>query len=155
MLPAEARLLRGGDGELDVELVDRFGHDGLSYTPDPVEAERRVREGEADCAFLIPLGADRRRLRARAARRADAAEDDVLLPEARLRAAFPPGRPVTDWLAFCRACVADLEVALAGLPTRAEREPVLRAGEGGDDTTAVDDAAEEPSSRGSRRSAPT
>ena len=31
---------------------------------------------------------------------------------------------------------------LAELPTRAEREPVLRAGEGGDDTTAVDAAAE-------------
>ena len=31
---------------------------------------------------------------------------------------------------------------LADLPTRAEREPVLRAGEGGDDTTAIDAAAE-------------
>jgi myo-inositol-1(or 4)-monophosphatase len=49
---------------------------------------------------------------------------------------------VTDWLAFCRACVADLEEALTRLPTRAEREPILRPGEGGDDTTAVDDAAE-------------
>ena len=29
------------------------------------------------------------------------------------------------------------------LPTRAEREPVLRAGEGGDDTTAIDAAAED------------
>ena len=49
---------------------------------------------------------------------------------------------MTDWLAFGRACVRDLDAALALLPTRAEREPVLRAGEGGDDTTAVDDAAE-------------
>ena len=32
---------------------------------------------------------------------------------------------------------------LEALPTRAEREPVLRAGEGGDDTTAIDAAAEE------------
>ena len=31
---------------------------------------------------------------------------------------------------------------LAELPTRAEREPVLRRGLGGDDTTAIDDAAE-------------
>ena len=32
---------------------------------------------------------------------------------------------------------------LAELPTRAEREPVLRRGEGGDDTTAIDQAAED------------
>jgi myo-inositol-1(or 4)-monophosphatase len=50
---------------------------------------------------------------------------------------------VTDWLAFCRSCVRGLEGALDALPTRAEREPVLRRGEGGDDTTAVDAAAEE------------
>ena len=47
-----------------------------------------------------------------------------------------------DWLAFSRACVEDLERILLDLPTRAEREPVLRAGEGGDDTTAIDAAAE-------------
>jgi myo-inositol-1(or 4)-monophosphatase len=50
---------------------------------------------------------------------------------------------VTDWLAFSRACVRDLEDVLRALPTRAEREPILRAGEGGDDTTAIDAAAEE------------
>ena len=49
---------------------------------------------------------------------------------------------MTDWTAFCRSCVRGLEVALDDLPTRAEREPVLRAGEGGDDTTAIDAAAE-------------
>ena len=48
-----------------------------------------------------------------------------------------------DWLSFSRACVGDLERVLVDLPTRAEREPVLRAGEGGDDTTAIDAAAEE------------
>jgi uncharacterized protein (DUF1015 family) len=47
------RLVRGDAGELDVELVDRFGHDGLSYTPDRGEAVRRVTSGEADCAFLL------------------------------------------------------------------------------------------------------
>ena len=47
------------------------------------------------------------------------------------------------WLALCRACVADIEGVLEMLPTRAEREPVLRAGEGGDDTTAIDAAAED------------
>jgi len=50
---------------------------------------------------------------------------------------------VTDWLAFSRACVADLDGVLTDLPTRLEREPVLRAGEGGDDTTAIDAAAED------------
>ncbi len=50
---------------------------------------------------------------------------------------------MTDWLAFSRACVRDLEDVLRALPTRDEREPVLRAGEGGDDTTAIDAAAEE------------
>ena len=49
---------------------------------------------------------------------------------------------MTDWLAFSRDCVRDLEAVLSELPTRAEREPVLRAGEGGDDTTAIDAAAE-------------
>jgi len=50
---------------------------------------------------------------------------------------------VTEWLAFSRACVADLDGVLAELPTRVEREPVLRTGEGGDDTTAIDAAAED------------
>ncbi len=49
----------------------------------------------------------------------------------------------SPWLETCRACVADIERVLERLPTRAEREPVLRLGEGGDDTTAVDAAAEQ------------
>ena len=48
-----------------------------------------------------------------------------------------------DWLALGRGCVADIDRILEALPTRAEREPVLRAGEGGDDTTAIDAAAED------------
>jgi myo-inositol-1(or 4)-monophosphatase len=47
-----------------------------------------------------------------------------------------------DWLALCRECVADIGAVLEQLPTRVEREPVLRLGEGGDDTTAIDAAAE-------------
>jgi len=50
---------------------------------------------------------------------------------------------MSDWLALCRACVADIGAVLDDLPTRIEREPVLRAGVGGDDTTAIDAAAEE------------
>jgi len=50
---------------------------------------------------------------------------------------------LTDWLDLCRAAVADVEGVLERLPTRAEREPVVGAGEGGDETTAIDHAAEE------------
>jgi len=50
---------------------------------------------------------------------------------------------VTSWLDTCRACVDDIRHALDQLPTRVEREPVLRRGEGGDDTTAIDQAAED------------
>ena len=49
----DVRLVRGVEGELDVELVDRFGHDGIAYTADRDEAVRRVEDGEADCAFLL------------------------------------------------------------------------------------------------------
>jgi myo-inositol-1(or 4)-monophosphatase len=49
---------------------------------------------------------------------------------------------VNPWLDVARASVADIRGVLRELPTRAEREPVLRAGEGGDDTTAIDAAAE-------------
>jgi myo-inositol-1(or 4)-monophosphatase len=50
---------------------------------------------------------------------------------------------VTDWLAVCRAATADVRAALEELPTRVEREPVVRQGEGGDETTAIDQAAED------------
>jgi len=49
---------------------------------------------------------------------------------------------VTDWLEVCRASVEDVRGVLAELPTRAEREPVVGQGLGGDETTAVDHAAE-------------
>jgi myo-inositol-1(or 4)-monophosphatase len=49
---------------------------------------------------------------------------------------------MTDWLALCRTCVEDVRAVLAELPTRAEREPVVGTGMGGDDTTAIDAAAE-------------
>jgi len=50
---------------------------------------------------------------------------------------------VTDWLAVCRAAVEDVCAVLEELPTRVEREPVVRQGEGGDETTAIDQAAED------------
>ncbi|HEX7255903.1 MAG TPA: inositol monophosphatase family protein [Gaiellaceae bacterium] len=46
------------------------------------------------------------------------------------------------WLDAFRAAAADVARALDELPTRVEREPVVAAGVGGDDTTAIDDAAE-------------
>jgi myo-inositol-1(or 4)-monophosphatase len=49
---------------------------------------------------------------------------------------------LTDWLATCRAAVADVRTVLGELPTRVEREPIVGAGKGGDDTVAIDAAAE-------------
>ena len=49
---------------------------------------------------------------------------------------------MTDWLAFCRDATTEVEGALAALPTRSEREPAVGRGEGGDETTAIDAAAE-------------
>jgi myo-inositol-1(or 4)-monophosphatase len=49
---------------------------------------------------------------------------------------------LTDWLAICREAVGDVQGVLADLPTRADREPVVGDGVGGDDTTAIDAAAE-------------
>jgi myo-inositol-1(or 4)-monophosphatase len=49
---------------------------------------------------------------------------------------------LTPWLETFRLAVADVRAALGELPGRAEREPVVGAGLGGDDTTAVDAAAE-------------
>ena len=46
------------------------------------------------------------------------------------------------WLEICRACVADVRGVLERLPTRAEREPVVGDGVGGDETTAIDAAVE-------------
>jgi uncharacterized protein (DUF1015 family) len=39
--------------ELDVQLVDRLGHDGISYTPDWHEAVRAVDTGDAEVAVLM------------------------------------------------------------------------------------------------------
>jgi myo-inositol-1(or 4)-monophosphatase len=49
---------------------------------------------------------------------------------------------LTDWLARCRAAAEDVGDVLAELPARADREPVVGAGMGGDETTAIDAAAE-------------
>jgi myo-inositol-1(or 4)-monophosphatase len=50
---------------------------------------------------------------------------------------------LTEWLELCRAAVADVDSVLGRLPTRVEREPVVGRGLGGDETTAIDRAAED------------
>jgi myo-inositol-1(or 4)-monophosphatase len=50
---------------------------------------------------------------------------------------------LTDWLATCRAAVEDVRGVLSAMPTRVEREPVVGEGMGGDDTVAIDAAAED------------
>jgi uncharacterized protein (DUF1015 family) len=50
---AGAAVVTGEPGQLDVELVDRLGHDGIEYTPDWREAVRRVHEGDAGAAYLL------------------------------------------------------------------------------------------------------
>ena len=58
---------------------------------------------------------------------------------------------VTDWLELCRAAAAEVERRACRVAPRAQRELVVGAGEGGDDTTAIDDAAERRSSPCSTR----
>ena len=49
---------------------------------------------------------------------------------------------MTDWLSVCREAAVAVRSGVAELPTRAEREPSLRTGEGGDETTVIDEVAE-------------
>ena len=51
--PGAASLLRGRKGELDVELVDRHGLEGISYTANAADATATVDRGDADVAFLL------------------------------------------------------------------------------------------------------
>jgi myo-inositol-1(or 4)-monophosphatase len=46
------------------------------------------------------------------------------------------------WVAFCSEAVEDVHRVLGELPGRSEREPVVGDGVGGDETTAIDAAAE-------------
>jgi myo-inositol-1(or 4)-monophosphatase len=50
---------------------------------------------------------------------------------------------VTDWLAVAREGRAAVARALEELPTRADREPEVGTGKGGDETIAIDAAAED------------
>jgi uncharacterized protein (DUF1015 family) len=46
-------LVEGAEGELDVELVDRHGLDGISYTPEAEAAVDAVDRRDADVAFFV------------------------------------------------------------------------------------------------------
>jgi uncharacterized protein (DUF1015 family) len=48
-----AQVVEAAEPQLDVQLVDRLGHEGISYTPDWREAVRRVDAGEAGLACLL------------------------------------------------------------------------------------------------------
>jgi uncharacterized protein (DUF1015 family) len=48
-----AAVVTGERGMLDVELVDRLGHEGIAYTPEWQEAVRRIETGEATVAYLL------------------------------------------------------------------------------------------------------
>ena len=49
----QTELAVDGQDELDVQVVDRLGHEGLSYTPDWREAVKAVDVGEAAVAVLL------------------------------------------------------------------------------------------------------
>jgi uncharacterized protein (DUF1015 family) len=51
--PGGAVLMRGGEGELDPELVESFAPEGIAYTPSLEDAVAAVDSGEAEAAFLL------------------------------------------------------------------------------------------------------
>ena len=109
-----AALALGEPGELDVELVDRAGLEGISYTVDAGEAVALVDAGGADCAYLIrPTPIHDLFDRARA--------DRVMPPKA---THFYP--KLTSGLLFTRSGTRD---RLACVLARVRRRPRARAGE--------------------------
>ena len=108
----------------------------------PCDGAGRLRRGRRGVPAARPdrrAGAERDGVRTR-----DAAEVDVLLPEAVVGLPAQPavGRLRADWLEFCQGVAADVDGVLRRLPTRDDREPVVGRGVGGDDTTVVDQEAE-------------
>jgi len=51
--PGRVELVRGSDGELDAQLVERLGLDGIRYTWRVDDATTAVDRGESDAAFLV------------------------------------------------------------------------------------------------------
>ena len=114
--------------ELDVELVDALGPEGVTYTPDADEARGSGRRGRGRGG--VPAApADGRAGRRRSPRAGEMMpqKSTFFYPEADVRAALPAA--VTDWLAHVpRGRRGRARRARASCPTRAEREPVLGTG---------------------------
>jgi uncharacterized protein (DUF1015 family) len=53
LTPDGEQVVRVPEGQLDVELVDTLGHDGISYTADAAQARRAVADGDAAVAYLL------------------------------------------------------------------------------------------------------
>ena len=81
--------LLDGDG-LDVDIVDALAPQGVTYTAHREEAVAAVDRGDAQAAFLLRPTPIEDVFDGRAPRRGHAAEVDVLLPEAHLRAPAQP-----------------------------------------------------------------
>ena len=113
---------------------------GVTYTPQREDAVAAVDRGDAEAAFLLRPDAYRGRVGGCAARRDDAAEEHVLLSQADVAACS--STRLTDWLALCRAAVDDVRGVLLELPGRVRARTGCRPRNGGDETTAIDAAAE-------------
>ena len=128
------------DDELDVREVESYEPHGITTTATPSR-----RSTGSTCSSSSTRSSSGRRPSPRSstspAGRDDAAEVDIFLSQARLRAAAISA--VNPWLERSRAAVADVKAVLAAMPTRAERERPIGRGEGGDITVALDKAAEE------------
>ena len=136
-------LVRGGDGELDTELVDRHGLDGIGYTPRLDEATAAVDRGAADVAFLLREPRVEAVFATARARQAHAAEEHVLLSQAALGPALPPGAAVTPG-STSAGCASRTSARCSRVCRRApSASPCSGVGQGGDDTTAIDQAAED------------
>ena len=112
--PDRVLVAEGTPGQLDTQLVESLAPEGVGYTADVDEAVAAVDSGRAQAALPASADEDRGRLRDRAARRGAAAEDDVLLSQAALGSSLPSS--VSDWVAICRAAVADARRVLDELP---------------------------------------
>jgi hypothetical protein len=141
------------NSELDAELVDRHGLEGITYTPRVEEALGAVDRREADVAFLLRDPEWKTFAVALRGERMPA-KSTYFYPKP-LSGLLSSTRPMTPWLETCRACVGDIRGVLDRLPTRTEREPVLRRGEGGTTRLRSTRRPKTPSSTGSGRSAAT
>ena len=116
------------DDELDTREVEEYAPQGVEYTPNAEEAIEAVDRGEARPRSSCARPSTQVVAFARA-RRDDAAEVDVLLPEAHLRPALLP-RSERLARAVPRGASPTCKTVLVEMPTREERERPIGQGEG-------------------------